>query len=179
MELFRTLWVTRHGKAEKDAATGQDADRALKPRGIRQAQYLGEHLVDLPSAQRPRLILASPIIRAADTARIIAQASGIPLHLRGELSTEAGIREVLSMLEEYTEHPHLMTVGHNPTCDELVYALCGRPNGSLQTAGAPLAHRYDGMRTGMSAVIGFADQRAIARGHGVLLAVHREDWGEE
>lgn len=39
-----TLHLIRHAKTNQQSATGKDVDRALLPKGIAQAQVLGEHI---------------------------------------------------------------------------------------------------------------------------------------
>lgn len=38
------LHLVRHGKAEKDSASGKDFDRGLAPKGVAQSELLGDHL---------------------------------------------------------------------------------------------------------------------------------------
>jgi phosphohistidine phosphatase len=167
MSHLQLLLVVRHGKAERDSLTGRDEDRVLRPRGVRQAQFLGNKLMEMPAESKPQVILASPVIRAADTARIIAQFAGVPLEFHPELSTSSDHHAVLELLHERDRagnHRRLMVVGHNPTLEELVSTLC--------RGGAGLA---GGMRTGMAAVLEL--EKGLTRAK--LQSVLREDWDDE
>jgi broad specificity phosphatase PhoE len=84
------LWVVRHGQSAgnvaRDLAEAQgvplidlehrDADVALSALGERQSRALAAWVGSLPHAQRPRVVMASPYVRARQTAAIVAQALG-------------------------------------------------------------------------------------------------------
>src|SRR3954462_7237291 len=77
------LWLVRHGQSAgnvaRDAADaagkavidiqGPDVDVPLSPLGERQAQALGRWFAALPEAEKPEIILASPYVRARQTAK--------------------------------------------------------------------------------------------------------------
>ena len=79
------LWIVRHGQSAgnvaRDAAelarlavidiAERDIDVPLSSLGERQAAALGTWFRDLAPVQRPDVILCSPYVRAADTARIM------------------------------------------------------------------------------------------------------------
>lgn len=73
------LYFTRHGETfwnVENKICGA-TDIALTPKGRAQAAALGQRL---QSAGLPiDLVLASPLSRAAETARILAEAAGLPL----------------------------------------------------------------------------------------------------
>ncbi|MGZ8288292.1 MAG: histidine phosphatase family protein [Telluria sp.] len=84
------IWLVRHGQSSgnvardaAEAAAGhlidiaeRDVDVPLSELGVRQSHALGDWFASLPSAQRPNVVLHSPYIRAAETARIIIDAIG-------------------------------------------------------------------------------------------------------
>jgi broad specificity phosphatase PhoE len=84
------LWIVRHGQSAgnvaRDAAhaAGQamididqrDVDVPLSELGQQQAQALGRWFASLPEHERPEVVLASPYIRARQTARAICEAGG-------------------------------------------------------------------------------------------------------
>ena len=55
----------------------RDADVALSPQGLRQAEAVGRHLRDLPEGQGPTAVLSSPYRRAHDTAVRSVRAAGL------------------------------------------------------------------------------------------------------
>jgi phosphohistidine phosphatase len=59
------LILFRHGKAEADSASGEDFDRRLAPRGVRESAEMGAHLADLGFL--PDLVLVSPAARTRET----------------------------------------------------------------------------------------------------------------
>src|SRR4029453_19378397 len=79
------LWLVRHGQSQgnvaRDAAqqAGQhqididvrDVDVPLSKLGIKQAEAAGRWFAELPSDERPEFALASPYVRARQTAEII------------------------------------------------------------------------------------------------------------
>lgn len=114
------LFVVRHGKAERDAPSGRDEDRALRPRGERQASWLGHMLA--ASDEPPEIILSSGLARALGTARLIQDRLGCRVQTERALETGHGCSEVLRLLAARTESS-IAIVGHNPTLEELVGVL--------------------------------------------------------
>ena len=84
------IWLVRHGQSSgnvardaAEAAAGhlidiaeRDVDVPLSDLGIRQSHALGDWFASLPEDQRPNVVLHSPYVRAAETARIIIRAIG-------------------------------------------------------------------------------------------------------
>lgn len=155
------LWIVRHGKAEPQGVAPDDFVRRLLPRGERQASFLAAEIA--AHVDRPALVLASPLTRAAQTARIIA--TGLERPLRWSERLEAD-RPVSDAVEVITTAPadRLMIVGHNMQLTDLILALDG---------GAGQAAWISELRTGEAALIELdADQ---PRGSGNLLARLRLD----
>jgi probable phosphoglycerate mutase len=85
------LWLVRHGQSagnvarETADAAGhslidipvRDMDVPLSELGERQAQALGHWFARMPEAERPEAVLASPYVRARQTAEAICRAGGI------------------------------------------------------------------------------------------------------
>jgi broad specificity phosphatase PhoE len=81
----RRLWLVRHGQSQgnvaRDAADEsgaheigidiRDVDVPLSALGIEQAKAAGRWFAALPPEERPEIILASPYVRAKQTAQII------------------------------------------------------------------------------------------------------------
>ena len=84
------LWIVRHGESAgnvaRDAAHASGADRItlsardvdipLSARGEAQARALGAWFARADTDQRPEVLLASPYVRAQDTARLFRAAGG-------------------------------------------------------------------------------------------------------
>jgi broad specificity phosphatase PhoE len=87
-----TLWIVRHGEsagnvardaahasgAERITLATRDVDIPLSPRGEEQARALGEWFAAQPADARPEVMLASPYVRAQNTARLFREAGGAP-----------------------------------------------------------------------------------------------------
>lgn len=161
------LYLVRHGKAERDSPTGRDEDRPLRPRGIRQAQWLGEALGAQGAKHRPAIILSSPLVRALDTARILHQALRVPLETSNALATSADEHAVLRLVQERQTVPTLVLVGHNPTLEHAAAMLLQANSGP-----APV------LRTGEALAIDFKKNSALL-GDGRLAASLRFDDDED
>ena len=84
------LWIVRHGESAgnvaRDEATaagaqrillpGRDVDVPLSPRGEDQARALGRWFARNEIGQRPDVMLASPYVRAQQTAKLFREAGG-------------------------------------------------------------------------------------------------------
>ena len=116
------LYVIRHGKAERDSASGLDFDRKLRERGEQQAAYLAAELreAEIP----PERIVTSPYVRAFETARPIAHALDLDLITDERLEVGEPVSPVLELMEEHAESG-LVIVGHNPQLEILLSAMLG------------------------------------------------------
>ena len=79
------IWLVRHGQSagnvardQAEAAKGlmidiaeRDVDVPLSPLGVRQSEALSDWFAALPAGERPNVVLHSPYLRAAETARIV------------------------------------------------------------------------------------------------------------
>jgi phosphohistidine phosphatase len=116
------LILFRHGKAENESASGEDFDRRLAPRGLRESAEMGETLARLGLI--PDLALVSPAARARET-WTAAQAAfpGAETRLDPDLyNADAGsLRQMAETAGRSCKT--LMVVGHNPGLQELTVQL--------------------------------------------------------
>jgi broad specificity phosphatase PhoE len=91
MPVVSELILVRHGQSAANVAfpaadarglresglTGPDRDVELTELGREQAAAVGRRLARLPAEQRPEVVVTSPYLRARETWRIAAEASGI------------------------------------------------------------------------------------------------------
>lgn len=84
------IWLVRHGQSAgnvardaAEAAAGllidiaeRDVDVPLSALGVEQSHALGDWFASLPQDRRPNVVLHSPYVRAAETARIIVERMG-------------------------------------------------------------------------------------------------------
>lgn len=114
-----TLYVVRHGHAEVRAAT--DAQRPLSSVGEKEAAVAASHVMGIT----PNVFLASPYIRAQQTANIIQNCAGISTLI----TTEDGItpdddpKSVVDILDGHSGAKSILMVSHNPLVSYLVSLL--------------------------------------------------------
>ncbi len=121
------LYLLRHADAGDPATwTGDDADRPLSKKGRRQARRLGKHLDALGLEVGP--VIASPRLRAADTARLVGKAIGVK---PGEDKSLGGgfdptsLRRLLGGLA--SSATSVVLVGHDPDFSTLASWLTDAP----------------------------------------------------
>jgi len=108
------LFLVRHAHSDP----GQpDELRPLSARGREEARKLAESLV----AAAPEVVLASPLLRARETAAAIAKAAGVELRVDERLAPGASADDVLAAIEGAGES--IVAVGHQPDCSEVAAAL--------------------------------------------------------
>jgi phosphohistidine phosphatase len=116
------LILLRHAKAEGEAASGDDFDRRLAPRGRREAKAIGDKLAAL--GVRLDLALVSPALRTRETWDIVEEALG-----GAEVRFEAGLYNAeASAIRRLAEaagegRGTVLVVAHNPGLQELALQL--------------------------------------------------------
>jgi len=118
------LTLLRHAKAETAHSGQEDWDRALEPRGEKDAPEMARRLRD--RKLKPEKIISSPAVRALSTAMIVARELGVSEGRvsRDERLYQAGPKELLQVVRASGgEAKHLMIVGHNPGLTEFADRL--------------------------------------------------------
>lgn len=125
------LYFMRHGIAVAAPGPGihSDRERPLSPKGAKRLRRAAKGLLALKlSFDR---ILTSPLLRAQQTAQVIAEVfhaedriAEIP-----ELAPESSIQELLSSLAAYRESKRLLFVGHQPLLGEIASFLLSGEKG--------------------------------------------------
>jgi phosphohistidine phosphatase len=130
------LYILRHADAETEAV--RDDLRELSEKGRNQAHKVGRFFSE--HAIEPDTILTSPLIRAKQTARIIAE----QIHLEDRIVVEDFIKcgmtpsVAFSGLRRYREASNVLLVGHEPDLSQLVGALIHAPTGNIHVRKATL-----------------------------------------
>lgn len=108
-----TLWLLRHGEAEARARI--DAERPLTERGRKEVRRNAERLRGRPL----QYILASPYLRAQQTAEIVREVLGLalPLTTVDWATPDDSPREAANRLDSYPGH--CLLVSHNPLLGQL------------------------------------------------------------
>jgi phosphohistidine phosphatase len=123
------LYLLRHADAgDPEAWTRPDGERPLSAKGRRQSERLGRQLAAIEFA--PDAILASPKVRAAETARIVAEALGGTVVEDDRLAGPLDIDRIGEILKDAPRR--VVLVGHDPDFSELLSALVGAPELSLR-----------------------------------------------
>ncbi|MDB4933705.1 MAG: phosphohistidine phosphatase, SixA [Labilithrix sp.] len=133
------LYVMRHGPAQDDSPSGRDADRALTPAGRERVAAVAKALV--AEGEAPFSILSSPLVRAMETAEIVADVTHLSRRAREDQKAQRGgatgeieIRrelgmgtEKLALVAELVRagRKRVMIVGHEPDLSMLVMSLVG------------------------------------------------------
>lgn len=134
------LYVMRHGPAHDDSPSGRDADRALTVSGRERVAAVAKALVE--GGEAPFSILSSPLVRALETAEIVAEVTHLSRRAREdgkakragatgeiEIRRELGMgTEKLGLLAELVRagRKRVMIVGHEPDLSMLVMSLVGK-----------------------------------------------------
>lgn len=110
------LWVLRHGEAESHAPS--DAQRNLTERGRDEVLRSAAHLIDQPISA----IIASPYVRAQQTAELVRTALGVVPEIRtvAWLTPDSNPQQVLEKLD--TDDTVLL-VSHQPLVGNLISFL--------------------------------------------------------
>ena len=118
------LYLLRHADAGDPMSwPGDDADRPLSTKGKRQARRLATMLADL--GWKPDLILTSPKVRAAETARIVGKAVKVKTTDDGRLGASFALPDVGKMLSAHPEARRVVLVGHDPDFSSVASSLTG------------------------------------------------------
>lgn len=119
----KRLLLWRHAKASAGDPRQSDAERPLRPVGLRAAAEMAETYLSEP----PDLVLCSPALRARQT---LSQAEAIwtdapTLRIEADLylAEPQELLEFISQLDEETRS--VLVVGHQPGLGELVHLLVG------------------------------------------------------
>ena len=116
------LIIWRHAEAHEAAAGEDDLQRALTPRGRKQAERMAAWLeAQLPQGTR---ILSSPAVRADQTVRAL----GRKYKVRDALSPGASVQDVLETSGWPDAKYPVLLVGHQPSLGGLIAHLLQMPD---------------------------------------------------
>ena len=119
------VYLLRHGIAEENSDSGNDADRALTPEGKRKLRQVLQAASD--AGTEPALILTSPLKRAIETAEIARAVLQCKDNVQQTKALAPGstTEQVWDEIRSHRDAPSLMLVGHNPLFTELAAYLLG------------------------------------------------------
>jgi phosphohistidine phosphatase len=118
------IFLVRHGKAEDGHPLG-DGARALTAEGREEFRSLVEKVAGQLGLTG---ILTSPLVRAVQTAEILAEVCGVTdVQVKGELEADrASARSIEALCRAVG--PGWALVGHNPSMAEALGHLAGQPD---------------------------------------------------
>jgi phosphohistidine phosphatase len=120
------LYLCRHGIAADYSASGADEDRALTEDGMRKMRKAAHGLKVLDD--NITHIFTSPLLRARQTAQILAEELGTaPIAVLPALGPPGHRRMLLNHLGDLSGKPkvgNVIAVGHEPTMSEWTRAIC-------------------------------------------------------
>lgn len=122
------LYIVRHGIAEDQAHSLRDEDRALTEEGKEKMKEAARGLRRMdPGINR---IFASPLVRAMQTAEIVAVELKLKVDLLKELAPGHTPAQVCDFLKQHKgKASAVAVVGHEPNCSELASYLLDTPGG--------------------------------------------------
>lgn len=123
------IYLMRHGIAADATAGMSDADRALTAEGVRKTTRVAVGLQKLGA--KPDLILSSPLRRAEETARLVADvlAPNSAVELYPPLAGGFAVDDIVKGLRPHRRAGELLLVGHQPDLGDLAsYLMTGAPH---------------------------------------------------
>lgn len=121
------FFIMRHGIAVERGAPGvtDDAKRALTPEGKKKMEEIARGLANLGVCFE--WIVSSPLVRAIETAKIVAEIIGgnAPLDLCDDLRPGGAAEALIAFLAKHTNRKSILVVGHEPDLSELAGRLIG------------------------------------------------------
>ena len=137
------LVVVRHAAAIDRSSDISEETRYLTPEG--RVFFRKTARTMLKNGIEPSLILTSPLLRAVQTADILAETlsySG-PFVVRDELRPGLHTQAFAKLIEDYRSVDELVLVGHEPDLSTLVSYLLSQPGGFNFKKGAAVKLKID------------------------------------
>ena len=137
------VFVLRHAIAE-DAGPGQaDSERRLTEDGRDRLRLVVRKA--MRAGMSPGIVLASPYVRARQTAEILLEELNRPCEMvtTANLTPYAPVEDLWRELREYAPLSPVIVVGHNPQLSELVSVLIGSPRYAVEMKKAAIAYVKD------------------------------------
>jgi len=131
--MARRLYLVRHGRADRDAWDGDDFDRPLTPDGRRRLERQAAAMAEMHLGVS--VVVTSPLVRAAQTAEILAEA----LAPEGGAVTDERLRfgfDLRALAGILRDHPRgrLLLVGHEPSFSLVVGTITGGSDVTVRKA---------------------------------------------
>ena len=138
------LYLLRHGKAEDAGAGRSDSDRRLTMKGRHEITGIAAWIESQDLSFD--LIAASPLVRAQETAAIVADTLGVPERLMAwKVLVPGGDPDtVCREIDTYAGADSILLVGHEPLLSSLIgRIICGDENAGIAMTKGALAKIRD------------------------------------
>jgi phosphohistidine phosphatase len=120
------LCIMRHGPAgARGTAVEEDFKRPLTPQGKTKVEEIARGLLRL--GFEADWIVTSPLLRAAETAEMVADAfpPGVPMDFSEGLKPGAAPETLIDFLARHLERRRVLVVGHEPDLSQMAARLVG------------------------------------------------------
>ena len=131
------LYFCRHGEAEPAGATQTDAERQLVEAGRDDTRLVADALAR--AGLTFSHLFSSPLIRARQTAEIVAGVFGVSVEATERLRPGSRLGEVADLLAGQTGEGFFL-VGHEPDFGDLVSQLVGGGHVRMATSAVAYVH---------------------------------------
>jgi len=128
----RRIYIVRHAIAEDFSSSGRDEDRALTAEGRKKMRRAARGLASLGVS--PAHLLASPLVRAQQTAEIVVEAfPRLRIETCDLLAPGVDERALTRLLNGSYASGDVMLVGHEPDLGELLSFWLTGSRGGVET----------------------------------------------
>jgi phosphohistidine phosphatase len=139
------LFIMRHGPSEERAPSGRDFDRSLSASGRKRTAAVAREL--LRRGERPERIVSSPLVRAVQTAALVASVfGGTSTEVHEELAPSEDAYDLVLELV-WGSAQSVLLVGHAPDVTLLAERLVGRKVAAFGPATIAALEVADGKAT--------------------------------
>ncbi len=131
--MLTKLYFLRHGLADWPDWAGTDEERPLTLDGVEKMKAEAKKFKSLNLA--PNVILASPLIRARQTADIVAERFGLPMKVLPALAPGFDLKKLDKIVSDLDDARVLMLVGHEPDFSTTISQLIGGGHIAMKKGG--------------------------------------------
>ena len=121
------LYLMRHGPAgDSESWQGDDRLRPLTGKGQQKVRAAADGLKRLDPGVD--VLVSSPLVRARQTADIVAKALHLTVEEQEALAPGFGLTELASLLANHTDAQEVMLFGHEPDFSAVIGQLIATPD---------------------------------------------------
>jgi phosphohistidine phosphatase len=117
------LYFFRHALAQDKDLGIPDSQRALLPKGVERTETAANALKAL--GVKPTQLFSSPLVRARQTADILAKVLDVPVEEREEIAPGFDAAAVENLIRDAGKNAEIMFVGHEPDLSMTIHLISG------------------------------------------------------